>query len=139
MRGIGERVQMFSRPKMLPAVMINPGVAVPTARVFAELAAPLLQQPATYDPFPEPATTGELIALIRAGRNDLEATAMRLAPVIGEVCAVLAATPGAQLARMSGSGSTCFCLYETTTAAEAAAARIFRDRPDWWVRATVLS
>ncbi len=139
MRGIGERVQTFSQRHALPAVLVNPGVAVATAAVFAELGAGPLGQPASTIPIQEPAATDDLLALIRGRGNDLEVPARRIAPVIGEVCAALAATAGCQLARMSGSGATCFGLYRTTSAAEAAARAIASDRPDWWVRQTILS
>ena len=138
MGGTGERVRMFLKPHALAAVLVNPGVAVATAAVFRELAAPALIVRPTVD-FDEPATTDDLLAQIQAGRNDLEGPARRIAPVIGEVCAAIASTAGCQLARMSGSGSTCFGLYETATAAEAAAREIVGKRPEWWVRATALS
>ncbi len=62
--------------------------------------------------------------------NDLQAAAIGLEPVIGEVLAVLERLPGALLARMSGSGATCFALFETAAAAGAAAAAM--NRPQWW-------
>ncbi len=139
MQGIGERIQTLARRHALPAVLVNPGVALSTAAVFAELAAaPLLAYDGT-SPFREPATTAQLRQLILASRNDLEAPAFRLAPVIGEVCAALTATQGCTLTRMSGSGPTCFGIYDTPTAAAAAAHQLSRQWPDWWVRATILS
>lgn len=138
MGGVGERVQMFRRQHALPAVLVKPSVAVSTAAVFQDLAAQPVGQSVSTAPQQEPATTDDLVALIRAGRNDLEAPARRIAPEIGEVCATLAAIPGCQLARMSGSGATCFGLFETVTAAEAAAKSIAAKRPDWWVRPTML-
>ena len=139
MQGTGERVQMLRQRQALCAVLINPGIAVSTASVFAELAAPPIRQSAASDQFREPATPADLLSLIQAGRNDLEAPAMRVAPVIGDVLKTLAATPGCQLARMSGSGSTCFGLYETVAEAEAAVLEIAANRPEWWVRGTILS
>ena len=139
MQGTGERVQMFGRPHKLAAVLVNPGVAVSTADVFRALAAKPIALPVGSTPWREPATTDDLLAAIRASRNDLEGPARGIAPVIGEVLASLTATAGFQLARMSGSGATCFGLYETVTAAVAAARGIAEKRPDWWVRATVLS
>ena len=139
MQGTGERVQMLRQRHALCAVLINPRAAVSTASVFADLAAPPLQQDAATIQFQEPATLADLLCLVQVGRNDLEASAMRVAPIIGDVLKILAATPGCQLARMSGSGSTCFGLYETATAAEAAASEIAANRPEWWVRGTILS
>ncbi len=139
MQGIGERVQMFSTRHTLAAVLVNPGVAVSTAAVFAELAAPALGNVQLNQPFHEPATTVDLLALVSASSNDLETPAIRVVPAIGEVLGRLAATRDCQLARMSGSGPTCFGLYETEAAAEAAAREIAEVSPDWWVRATLFS
>jgi 4-diphosphocytidyl-2-C-methyl-D-erythritol kinase len=71
--------------------------------------------------------------------NDLEEPAMRIQPVIGEVLSALNATNGAWLARMSGSGATCFAIYENTAEAERASQRIKVAHPKWWVHAGVLS
>jgi 4-diphosphocytidyl-2-C-methyl-D-erythritol kinase len=70
--------------------------------------------------------------------NDLEAPAISLQPVIADVLAALRALPGCRLARMSGSGATCFGLFETMRAATAAARGLRSDHPRWWVRATSL-
>ncbi|MPZ40687.1 MAG: 4-(cytidine 5'-diphospho)-2-C-methyl-D-erythritol kinase, partial [Rhizobiales bacterium] len=80
----------------------------------------------------------EVIEAIATQPNDLEAPAVAIAPAIAEVLADLRALKGCRLARMSGSGATCFGLFGTAPAA-AAAARMLRARhPDWWVRATKL-
>jgi 4-diphosphocytidyl-2-C-methyl-D-erythritol kinase len=76
-----------------------------------------------------------LYAWLRETRNDLEVPALELAPVIGEAIEALRATQ-ARFVRMSGSGATCFGLYDTRREAEAAAANIRRARPDWFVVAT---
>ena len=73
------------------------------------------------------------------GFNHLEAPAMRIQPVIGDVISALNATNGAWLARMSGSGATCFAIYENTAEAQRAARTIQLDHPQWWVHAGVLS
>ncbi len=72
------------------------------------------------------------------GRNDLEAPAQRLQPAIGDVLAAIEATAECQIARMSGSGPTCFGLYRLTNAARAAGATIAARRPDWWVMVSEL-
>jgi 4-diphosphocytidyl-2-C-methyl-D-erythritol kinase len=64
---------------------------------------------------------------------------MRIQPVIGEVISALNATNGAWLARMSGSGATCFAIYENTAEAGRAAEKLRRDHPEWWVHAGTLS
>ncbi|WP_085809048.1 4-(cytidine 5'-diphospho)-2-C-methyl-D-erythritol kinase [Sphingomonas sp. TZW2008] len=107
-----------------PVLLVNPGVAVSTAAVFAGWDG--------HDRGPlDPADP-------LAGRNDLEPPARVLAPVIDTVIARLAAQPGATLARMSGSGATCFALFETPAQASAAAAAITAAHPDWWQLATTL-
>jgi 4-diphosphocytidyl-2-C-methyl-D-erythritol kinase len=135
MRGLGD---ILSDPLDLPrlfAVLVNPGVAVATADVFAALAAPPAGQSA---PTAEPLGPAALLAEIAGGRNDLEAPAIELEPAIADVLAVLHKLPGCRLARMSGSGPTCFGLFDSSRAASAAARTLRVGYPAWWVRATVL-
>ena len=109
-----------------PLLLVNPGVAVSTAAVFR-----------TWDGADRgPIGEGDLLARARAGRNDLEPPALALAPAIGAVRAVLDAAPGAMLSRMSGSGATCFALFEDGVAC-ADAARTARAR-GWWCLETTL-
>jgi 4-diphosphocytidyl-2-C-methyl-D-erythritol kinase len=134
MRGIGE---ILSAPLELPklaAVLVNPGVAVPTREVFAMLnlkpGSVQARQPGS------PASPSELMELIAHGRNDLELPAIELQPVIAEVMSVLRGLPGCTLARMSGSGATCFALFKTSAAATAASRTLRVGYPGWWVRPT---
>jgi 4-diphosphocytidyl-2-C-methyl-D-erythritol kinase len=76
--------------------------------------------------------------MLSAGSNDLEAPAIRIQPVIGEVLARLRAT-GARLSRMSGSGATCFAIFGDEAEALRAAQTIRHDHPQWWVHAGTLS
>jgi 4-diphosphocytidyl-2-C-methyl-D-erythritol kinase len=141
MRGIGE---ILSAPLALPrlsALLVNPGVAVPTKMVFSgwspsanpgrnlEAAAALAKMQ----------NERQLIDWLTTEANDLEAPAIALAPPIAEVLASLRATDGCRLARMSGSGATCFALFssldETTTAGKKLRAQF----PDWWISETVLA
>jgi 4-diphosphocytidyl-2-C-methyl-D-erythritol kinase len=85
-----------------------------------------------------PAGPAELAAALAPAGNDLTAPALLLLPVIAEVLAALEAAPGCLLARMSGSGATCFALFAEAATAEAAAAAIRLDHPGWWVAATRL-
>ena len=80
---------------------------------------------------------GPMGAIVHDGRNDLEAPARAIAPEIDEVLDVLAGQPGALLARMSGSGATCFALFERPHDCAAAAARLAQ--PGWWVCETALA
>ena len=133
MRGAGEQVGPPLNLPRLFAVLVNPRVAVETAPVFKALAlAPgeTLSAASAHD--------DASFDTIRAGRNDLETPARRLAPVIDETLAKLAALPGAKLARMSGSGATCFALFETCHAAARAARELRAVAPRWWITPTLL-
>ena len=135
MRGIGD---ILSDPLDLPrlfTLLVNPSVAVATADVFAALAAPPAGQTA---PAAQPLGPAALLAEIASGRNDLEAPAIELEPAIADVLAVLRKLSGCRLARMSGSGPTCFGLFDSSRAASAAARTLRVGYPAWWVRATVL-
>jgi 4-diphosphocytidyl-2-C-methyl-D-erythritol kinase len=145
MTGVGETLQPLNLPKM-PCVMVNPGVPVATKDVFAALglrngellvgATDVLLQ----NPWPDAqASLEDWVEALAASSNDLEAPAMRVQPVIGEVISALNATNGAWLARMSGSGATCFAIYENTAEAGRAAEKLRREHPGWWVHAGTLS
>jgi 4-diphosphocytidyl-2-C-methyl-D-erythritol kinase len=135
MRGIGD---ILSAPLDLPrlfALLVNPGVAVATKDVFAALNVPHAEHIAQA---PTPAGPAGLLAEIANGRNDLEGPGIELEPAIADVLAVLRKLPGCRLARMSGSGATCFGLFDSTRAATAAARTLRVGYPAWWARATVL-
>ena len=145
MSGVGETLQPLSLPTM-PCVMVNPRLPVATKDVFKALglrngellvgATDVLLQ----DRWPDAkASLEDWVEALAASSNDLEAPAMRVQPVIGEVIAALNATNGAWLARMSGSGATCFAIYENTAEAGRAAEQLRRDHPGWWVHAGTLS
>jgi len=135
MRGIGDVLSAPIDLSPLPAVLVNPGVPVPTRDVFAALR--LAAGTPTPAAAPAPATL--TLDEIAKGRNDLEEPAIELQPVIAAVLSVLRNLPGGRLARMSGSGATCFGLFASSDAAEAAARTLRVGYPDWWVRETVLS
>jgi 4-diphosphocytidyl-2-C-methyl-D-erythritol kinase len=139
MRGIGEILSAPLALPPLPAVLVNPGVALPTKAVFAAWA-PAASAPVAHDiaAMAKPMSAGELVGLLTAQANDLEAPAISLQPVIADVLAALRGAAGCSLARMSGSGATCFGLF-TTAAAATAAADVLRGRhPAWWVQPTTL-
>lgn len=140
MSGIGETLHPVEGLAGLHMVLVNPCVPVPadkTARVFRALgAAPL---PAGWTPSPPgrlPRETRALCGLLAGEANDLTAAASSVMPVVAEVLAVIGATTGCLLARLSGAGPTSFGLYESASAARSAASEISRARPAWWVRAT---
>lgn len=145
MSGVGENLLPLNLPS-LPCVMVNPRVPVATKDVFAalglrngELLAGTSDIIQSQDWPDEASSVADWIAAIAAVPNDLEAPAIRIQPVIAEVLSALASADGAQLARMSGSGATCFAVFEESAAAQRAAAGIARDHPEWWVHAGALS
>ncbi len=159
MRGIGDVLSGPLDLPRLPAVLVNPGVAVPTKDVFAALRLSSFAGEAgernepgggTYQDSlkltPSPARARkrgrghtELVAVLVNDRNDLEAPAIGLAPVIADVLAALRNMRTCQLARMSGSGATCYGLFDSARAATAAARALHQAHPGWWVRATVMA
>ncbi len=125
--GKGDTLTTLEGLSGTPLLLVNPGVAVSTAAVFK-----------TWDghdrgPIPE----GNLLDRAREGRNDLEPPALALAPVIAEVRTLLDAAQGLLLSRMSGSGATCFALFETPEARDTAAAAA--QAKSWWILATTLA
>ncbi|RTL55373.1 MAG: 4-(cytidine 5'-diphospho)-2-C-methyl-D-erythritol kinase [Bradyrhizobiaceae bacterium] len=145
MGGVGEDLTPLSIP-VLPCVMVNPRVAVPTKDVFAGLhllAGELrvgVAEVLEAITLPKPgASQEEWVLQLIGGTNDLEAPALKIQPVIGEVLATLRDTEGVRLARMSGSGATCFAIYDTPAQAKAAGDSIARLQPGWWVHAGTLS
>ncbi|MBO9711789.1 4-(cytidine 5'-diphospho)-2-C-methyl-D-erythritol kinase [Sphingomonas sp.] len=123
-RGRGEALEPVPGLPGTPALLVNPGVAVSTADVFRRWDG--------VDRGPLPADPAE-------GRNDLEAPARAIAPAIGEVLDLLAAQPGTGLVRMSGSGATCFGLFDTVEACAAADEAIRAVHPNWWALVTTLA
>ena len=126
--GKGEALLPVEGLAGMPVLLVNPGVAVGTAAVFAR-----------WDGIDRGAIAedGDLLARARAGRNDLEPPARAIAPVIDAVLAQLAAAPDVLLARMSGSGATCFALFDEPAARDAAAERA--RACGWWTLATRLT
>jgi 4-diphosphocytidyl-2-C-methyl-D-erythritol kinase len=142
MRGAGEEVGPPLALPRLHAILVNPGVAVPTPSVFKAIG---LTAGAAFPGAPHPAIgaardeeVSELMGLLASARNDLEPPALALAPAIGDALARLRATEGCRLARMSGSGATVFGLYADCHAAARAARAIRAAEPGWWVKPTVL-
>ena len=109
-----------------PMLLVNPGVALSTAEIFKG-----------WDRHDRGALNARSLPdLIAHGRNDLEAPAIDAAPAIGEILGKLRQQAGAKLVRMSGSGATCFALFERAVSARGAAGAIRAERPNWWVMET---
>lgn len=132
MSGIGEVLDPLPPLPPVWLVLVNPGIEVPTGAVFAALAhrenPPLPSVPP--EGWSDPAALARWLCRTR---NDLEPPARAQVPAIGEVLDRLEARPGCLMARMSGSGGTCFGLFADTAAARDAARQIAAARPDWWV------
>jgi 4-diphosphocytidyl-2-C-methyl-D-erythritol kinase len=131
--GIGERIEPAPDLPPCALVLINPRIALPTAQVFARRAGPF-SEAARFNGA-RPADARALAALLAQRRNDLAAAAMAIAPEVASVLDALAATPGVMLARMSGSGATCFGLCETEASATTAARDLATRHPEWWIEA----
>lgn len=130
MQGIGDHLTPVALPQLW-AVLANPGTAVATEAVFNALRHrenPVL--PAVATPF---------FPWLKAQRNDLQDAAIQIAPAIATTLQALRDLPNCQIARMSGSGATCFALFPSESQSRAAAETLQAARPAWWVRATSLS
>ena len=141
MRGIGDRLGPAIRLPNIFAVLVNPQVQAPTPKVFAALGlAPGSRLNTAGWSFSGPTSDRAAIldSLSRVG-NDLTAAAIRVAPPIGAVLETLSRLSGARLTGMSGSGATCFALFDDRRGAAAARRIVAADHPDWWVEATGLS
>jgi 4-diphosphocytidyl-2-C-methyl-D-erythritol kinase len=145
MWGTGHDTVVVPPLPLLPAILVNPGVPLATADVFRALAAPPVSvaavvpvvtvAPVPPGPFHDVAA---VIAYMRNHANDLEPAAVALCPAIGTVLAALRDLPAARVARMSGSGPTCFALFDSAADAAVAARRIKDREPRWWVEVTTL-
>ena len=140
MRGIGEILSAPLKLPRLPAVLVNPGVAAPTKAVFAGWTPAASHGiAADLDVAAKLSRRGQLLDFLDTQSNDLEAPAVKIAPAVADVLAALRSLPGAKLARMSGSGATCFALFATATEARAAAKKLSAKHSAWWVKATTLN
>ncbi len=136
MRGRGERFATVSHVGTVDAVLVNPGAAVSTAEVFGRVGerhgVGAIRKPQNC------ATVSALAEYLKSAANDLEKPARQICPIIDEALAALK-KQDALIARMSGSGATCFGLFSDEVRARMAAETIARERPAWWVAATKLN
>ena len=144
MTGVGEKLLPLALPN-LPCVLVNPRIPVATKDVFEALglrngellvgAADVIEAIA----WPSHGEShGDWIEALANGTNDLEAPATSIQPVIGEVLSALRTAGGARLVRMSGSGATCFAIFDDAAAAQSASEKIRTAHPGWWVHAGAL-
>ena len=134
MRGIGEVLTAPLDLERIPAVLVNPGVALGTREVFGQFKIGD-KGPALTD---VPTKAGALIEFLKQRGNDLTAAATACAPAVGEVLAALRGVPGSMLVRMSGSGTTCFALFGSRDRAVGAAQHLASVRKEWWAQATAI-
>ncbi len=132
---VGDRIDRAGALPRCGVVLVNPGVALPTASVYRAFKGPF-SPPAR---FPIPDGTPAFARSLAERNNDLTGAAIALLPEIGTVLRALAAIDGALLVRMSGSGATCFALFAASDGAATAARRLREAHPSWWVAASVLS
>jgi 4-diphosphocytidyl-2-C-methyl-D-erythritol kinase len=128
--GRGEALEPLDLPGLsgIPILLVNPGIPLGTAPVFRG-----------WDQVDRgPLDTSSLQAVISSGRNDLEAPARALVPEIADVLERLRSTPGVTLSRMSGSGATCFALYDSPAARATAEQALAAAYPAWWVMSGML-
>jgi 4-diphosphocytidyl-2-C-methyl-D-erythritol kinase len=140
MTGIGDRI---GPPLALPtifAVLVNPRLAAPTKKVFDALGLAPGSKFRLWSPELASSTPSAPLDLdaLASCRNDLQSSAVRVAPAIAETLETLSRLSGAKVVRMSGSGATCFALFDNRRSVATARARLAAERPDWWVRATLL-
>ncbi len=133
--GIGEIITPAPPLPKTWLVLVNPGEPVSTPEVFAQRQGDF----SNAMPFDaSPATSAELAALLSERTNDLTEAATLIEPVIAEVIAALEATDAQLISRLSGSGATCFALFDTKIAAQEAAKSLKSDQPSWWVQAAAM-
>lgn len=137
MRGAGEQLQDLDAPD-LPAVLVNPGAHIETRKVFERFDQMAHKHKFEHVDPPTGASVADFVASLEGFRNDLEGPAMQMCSDVPKVLSALRGERGCLLARMSGSGATCFGLFSTEAEAKEAARSIAARRKKYWVAVTVL-
>ena len=132
MSGVGETIRSVAPPPSCGVVLVNAGEGVSTPEVFAARTAPF----SSAGDWQTPRTFNGLIEALTHRKNDLSDPALSVSPVIRDTLAAVSGTGHCALARLSGSGGTCFGLYPDAAAAAEAAAAIKAVNPNWWCVAT---
>jgi 4-diphosphocytidyl-2-C-methyl-D-erythritol kinase len=133
MAGIGDRLGSLVRLPSLFAVLVNPRQSLSTKEVFEALG---LECGAVRYPQSEPqetSTSAVTLEALESGANDLESAARKVLPLVADIVDGLKRLPGARVARMSGSGATCFALFDDLGAARNAHSRLTSQYPSWWI------
>jgi len=134
MQGIGEEITQLDAPPDWPMILVNPRASVSTPKVFSAMKE--RRNMLMSEPFPSWGDFDGTVAWLSEQRNDMQEAAIELQPVIGQVLAELNQTDGCALARMSGSGATCFAIYKTASERDAALDVLRYRNPHWWCVAT---
>lgn len=130
-RGLGDRLEVPMALPELHAVLVNPGVALPTADVFASFRG---DEPSNMPVDHVPLERGALVAWLAARGNCLTRAAISRVGAITEVLDAIGELPGCRLTRMTGSGATCFGLFDDALCAEGAATQLSQAHANWWIR-----
>lgn len=133
MRGIGERITPVEKLPAFWMVLANPSITISTTEIFQKLNAPSLNAHTHNDVVPDFKNFESLLDWLKRNPNDLQASAISIAPVIADVLWVLDETTNCRLARMSGSGATCFALFAREEEARSAALKLRSAEPNWWI------
>ncbi|MDF1872210.1 4-(cytidine 5'-diphospho)-2-C-methyl-D-erythritol kinase [Vannielia sp.] len=131
MRGIGEKLTQLDKWPTLNLLLVNPGFALATDQIFAALENKA--NPAMTEMPPGEPSRRDLLDWLAWQRNDLQDVTVRLAPEVGEVIDEITSMEGCMLARMSGSGATCFGIFEDHEMRDRAAGILRDENPTWWV------
>ena len=133
--GVGEKIYKSAPLPLCSIVLVNPGITISTPAVFKARAHSQsgFSKPGRFDY--APVNVDELVSVLQSRHNDLDQAAQGLCPEIGLVLCALETCKGALMARMSGSGATCFALFADPGEAEAATLDLTQKHPEWWVRA----
>lgn len=132
MQGIGDRLMPFELPEPLPILLVNPNLPVETPKVFRALE----RMSGERTTMPRSDDGAAFRAELCCSVNDLETPAKTLAPVIADVLDAISDQSACEVARMSGSGATCFGLFPDQRHLEGAAENLKAAHPDWWIVST---
>ena len=135
MSGIGEQLEEVGKIPKIVIILVNSGIVMSTFDVFRRLE---IQEKTSSQVWTSGASAPEFCEALAAAGNDLQAPAIEMAPEIETVLSEIEGQEGCRLARMSGSGATCFGIFETELAAQRAAQGIQSHHFDWWVQAMTI-
>lgn len=140
MSGIGDILKPIEGLVPLHAVLVNPGVPVSTGEIFRRLnASEIIEDEGSQVALPAFSTLDDVLGYMTKHGNDLQAVAEDIEPAVVEVIKALQEQEGYRIARMSGSGATCFGIYENDAQAQKAASEISKSYESWWVQPCIIS